>query len=75
MNFLKAINNPVRLRNRSPTGNGMPTIVQTGSLVGGRVQTQAEKLSCVFSCMNIRSNDLACLPNYVINRFDKKRKP
>lgn len=75
MNLLKAINNPVRLRNRSPTGRATPTIVQTGSLVAGRVQTQAEKLSCVFSCMNIRSNDLACLPNYVINRYDKKRNP
>lgn len=74
MNLLKAINNPVRLRNRSPTGKTQ-TIVQTGSLVAGRVQTQAEKLSCVFSCMNIRSNDLACLPNYVINRFNKKRNP
>lgn len=74
MNILKAINNPVRLRNRSPTGKTQ-TIVQTGSLAGGRVQTQAEKLSCVFSCMNIRSNDLACLPNYVINRYDKERNP
>ena len=74
MNLLKAINNPLT-RNRSPTGKAAPTIVQTGSLVGGRVQTQAEKLSCVFSCMNIRSNDLACLPNYVINRYDKRRDP
>ena len=72
MNLLKAINNPLT-RNRSPTGKTAPTIVQTGSLVGGRVQTQAEKLSCVFSCMNIRSNDLACLPNYVINRHSKAR--
>ena len=74
MNLLKAINNPLT-RNRSPTGKAAQTIVQTGSLVGGRVQTQAEKLSCVFSCMNIRSNDLACLPNYVINRYDKRRDP
>ena len=74
MNLLKAINNPLT-RNRSPTGRAAPTIVQTGSLVGGRVQTQAEKLSCVFSCMNIRSNDLACLPNYVINRYSKERDP
>ena len=74
MNLLKAINNPLT-RNRSPTGKPTPTIVQTGSLIGGRVQTQAEKLSCVFSCMNIRSNDLACLPNYVINRYSKERNP
>lgn len=75
MNLLKAINNPAGLRNRSPTGKTTPAILQTGSLVGGRVQAQAEKLSCVFSCMNIRSNDLACLPNYVINRYDKQRNP
>lgn len=74
MNILKAINNPLT-RNRSPTEKVAQTIVQTGSLVGGRVQTQAEKLSCVFSCMNIRSNDLACLPNYVINRYSKERDP
>ena len=69
MNLLKAINNPVPLRNRSPTNKAAPTIVQTGALVTGKRQIQAEKLSCVFSCMNIRSNDLACLPNYVINRY------
>lgn len=74
MNLLKAINNPLT-RNRSPTNKTTPTIVQTGALVSGRRQTQAEKLSCVFSCMDIRSNDLACLPNYVINRYDHKRNP
>ena len=75
MNLLKAINNPVQLRNRSPTNKATPTIVQTGSLVAGSRQTQAEKLSCVFACMDIRSNDLACLPNYVINRYTKERSP
>lgn len=74
MNLLKAINNPVTLRNRSPTKTAT-TIMRTGNLVAGRKQTQAEKLSCVFSCMDIRSNDLACLPNYVINRYTKERNP
>lgn len=74
MNVLKMVNNPLA-RNRSPTPKQTQAIVRTGALVGGRVQTQAEKLSCVFSCMNIRSNDLACLPNYVINRYDKERNP
>ena len=74
MNFLKAINNPLT-RNRSPTKTVTPTIVQTGSLIAGYRQTQAEKLSCVFACMDIRSNDMACLPNYVINRYSKKRNP
>ena len=75
MNLLKAINNPVALRNRSPTQKTATTIMQTGSLVTGHKQIQAEKLSCVFACMDIRSNDLACLPNYVINRYSKKRDP
>lgn len=75
MNLLKAINNPVQLRNRSPTSKAMAAIVQSGSLISGSRQTQAEKLSCVFACMDIRSNDLACLPNYVINRYSKERNP
>lgn len=74
MNLLKAINNPLT-RNRSPTAKKTPTIVQTGPLISGARQTQAEKLSCVFACMDIRSNDLACLPNYVINRYTKERNP
>lgn len=74
MNILEVINNPLT-RNRSPTKTVQPAIVQTGALVTGGRQTQAEKLSCVFSCMDIRSNDLACLPNYVINRYTKERKP
>lgn len=74
MNVLRAINNPLLPRNRSPTGH-TPTIVHTGPLASGRRSTSAEKLSCVFSCMDIRSNDLACLPNYVINRYTKARSP
>ena len=74
MNILRAVNNPLT-RNRSPTANTPAAIVQTGSLIAGRRQTQAEKLSCVFACMDIRSNDLACLPNYVINRYTKERDP
>ena len=74
MNILRAVNNPLT-RNRSPTANTPAAIVQTGPLIAGRRQTQAEKLSCVFACMDIRSNDLACLPNYVINRYTKERDP
>ena len=73
MNLLKVMNNPVRLRNRSPTNKAMQAVVRTGSLVSGSGPTQAEKLSCVFACMNIRSNDLGSLPNYVINRHSKER--
>lgn len=75
MNLLKAINNPVRLRNRSPTAKQPHTVLQTGPLVAGKRLTNAEKLSCVFSAMDMRSNDLACLPNYIINRYDHERNP
>ena len=74
MNILQAVNNPLA-RNRSPTPKAAPSIITADTLVAGRRQTQAEKLSCVFSCMDIRSNDLACLPNYVINRYTKERNP
>lgn len=74
MNLLKAINNPLT-RNRSPTAKQAPTVLQTGPLVAGKRLNNAEKLSCVFSAMDIRSNDLACLPNYVINRYDHERNP
>lgn len=74
MNLLKAINKPLT-RNRSPTAKQAPTILQAGPLVAGRRLNNAEKLSCVFAAMDIRSNDLACLPNYVINRYDHERNP
>ena len=75
MNLLKAINNPVRLRNRSPTAKQPTTVLRTGPVVAGKRLTNAEKLSCVFSAMDMRSNDLACLPNYIINRYDHERNP
>lgn len=75
MNLLKAINNPVRLRNRSPTVKQPTTVLQAGPMVAGKRLTNAEKLSCVFSAMDMRSNDLACLPNYIINRYDHERNP
>lgn len=74
MNLLKAINNPLT-RNRSPTAKQAPTVLQTRPLVAGKRLTNAEKLSCVFSAMDMRSNDLACLPNYIINRYDHERNP
>lgn len=74
MNLLKAINNPLT-RNRSPTVKQTPTVLQAGPVVAGKRLNNAEKLSCVFAAMDIRSNDLACLPNYVINRYDHERNP
>lgn len=71
MNLLKIINSPAYNRVRSPTGK-QPAIIHSGPLVGG-FPSNAEKLSAVFACMEIRSNDLGSLPNYIINRETKER--
>lgn len=76
MDFLTALNSPFGARVRSPTNGAAPTIVQTGPLIsGGGVYTNAEKLSAVYACMDIRSSDIGSLPNYVINRYTKERNP
>lgn len=75
MNLLKALASPWPGMPRSPTKSMPPEIIQTTPLISGSRHTQAEKLSAVFSCMDIRSNDLGCLPNYVINRYTKERDP
>lgn len=75
MSFLKTIAAPWPSRIRAPTNASPPQIIQTEPLLSGTRKTQAEKLSAVFGCMDIRSNDLACLPNYVINRYSKERDP
>lgn len=74
MNLLDALNSPFGARVRSPTVNKSPTIIQTGAFAGSRC-TEAEKLSTVYACINIRSGDIASLPNYVINRYTKERDP
>lgn len=74
MTFLEALNSPFGARVRSPTVDKSPTIIQTGSFAGTRC-TEAEKLSTVYACVNIRSGDIASLPNYVINRYTKERDP
>lgn len=75
MNFLESLHTPFGARVRSPTAKKAPTIIQTGALLGGARCTEAEKLSAVYAGINIRSGDIASLPNYVINRFTKERKP
>ena len=70
MNLIKALHTPVYARVRSPTA--APAAIPTGAIMGS-ISTNAEKLSAVFACIEIRSNDIASLPNYVSNRFDKKR--
>lgn len=73
MGFLKMING---VGNRSPTGRGnrKPVVVSTAQSYGG-TYTDAEKLSAVYACLDIRSGDVASLPNYLINRFTKERSP
>lgn len=71
MNILKTINTPAFAKVRSPTGGR--EIIATAPM--GAISTDAEKLSAVFGCMEIRSNDIGCLPSYLINRYDKQRDP
>lgn len=73
MTFLESLHSPFGARVRSPTRE--PTIIQTGASIGGAILTEAEKLSAVYSCIDIRSGDIASLPDYVINRFTKERNP
>ena len=75
MSFLKMING---VGNRSPTvdrGRRKPVIVSTTAGNFGGAYTEAEKLSAVYACMDIRSGDVASLPNYLINRYTKERQP
>lgn len=71
MNFLESLHSPFGARVRSPTK--APTIIQTGASMGGEILTDAEKLSAVYASIDIRSGDIASLPDYVFNRFSKER--
>lgn len=71
MNFFESLHSPFGARVRSPTKS--PTIIQTGAAMGGVILTDAEKLSAVYSSIDIRSGDIASLPDYVFNRFSKDR--
>lgn len=74
MDFLQMINGAGI---RSPTENRQrkPVIVATAAGNFGGQYTEAEKLSAVYACMDIRSSDVASLPNYLINRYTKERQP
>lgn len=75
MNFWDAIHEPVLTRARAPTGSKRPTIIQTAPYAGMGRCTEAEKLSAVYACINIRSGDIASLPYYLMNRYTKERAP
>lgn len=77
MSFLSALFGEPRASARSPTRVAeAPVVVSTGiptTMTFGK--DFAEKLSVVYGCINIRSDDLSCLPNYVINDYTKERVP
>ena len=77
MSFLTALFGAPRASARSPTRVAeAPVVVSTNiptTMSFGK--DFAEKLSVVYGCINIRSDDLSCLPNYVINDHTKERVP
>lgn len=74
MNLLQALNAPILRNARSPTKEkrAIPAVF-TSTLAGSSGSYAAENLSAVYACINIRSSDMACLPQYVFNRFTRKR--
>lgn len=73
MKLSEALFSPVREhRSRSPTGgrSNVATTVATGPLFGvsGGMPSRdaAQKLSAVYAAVEIRSDDMSCLPNYVL---------
>lgn len=70
---------PVREhRSRSPTPGRTNTAVVTTAtptygIGGAPSQTSAQKLSAVYAAVEIRSDDMSCLPNYVLDNKTRKR--
>ena len=68
---------PVREhRSRSPTtGRSNTAVVSAGSPLYGAAPSQgnAQKLSAVFACVEIRSDDMSVLPNYVLDSKSRER--
>lgn len=79
MKLSEALFSPVREhRSRSPTGRrNSAAVVATGPLYGvpGGVPSRdsAQKLSAVYAAVEIRSDDMSCLPNYVLNTHTRDR--
>lgn len=80
MKLSEALFSPVREhRSRSPTNgrSNVTTTVATGPLYGipGGMPSRdaAQKLSAVYAAVEIRSDDMSCLPNYVLDGNTKER--
>ncbi len=80
MKLSEALFSPVREhRSRSPTPGRSNTAVVTTSApmygTGGASpsQTMAQKLSAVYAAVEIRSDDMSCMPNYVLDTKTRKR--
>ena len=73
MKLTDALFSPVREhRSRSPTTERKNTSVVTANtpmygIGGAPSQSSAQKLSAVYASVEIRSDDMSCLPNYVLN--------
>lgn len=81
MKLSDALFSPVREhRSRSPTPTRNNTAVVTTSMPsygisGALSQSSAQKLSAVYAAVEIRSDDMSCLPNYVLNTKTRDRVP
>lgn len=78
MKFSNALFSPVpRHRSRSPTeARSNTAVVATGPLygVGGMPNhAMAQKLSAVYAAVEIRSDDMSVLPNYVLDTTTRER--
>lgn len=79
MKLSEALFSPVREhRSRSPTGRkNSAAVVATGPLYGVPGGTpsrdSAQKLSAVYAAVEIRSDDMSCLPNYVLDTRTRER--
>lgn len=78
MKLSEALFPPVREhRSRSPTIRSNSAVVATGPLYGvpGGTPSRdaAQKLSAVYASVEIRSDDMSCLPNYVLNTHTRER--
>ena len=78
MKLSDALFSPVREhRSRSPTGRSNAAAVTTGPMYGvtggAPSRDSAQKLSAVYAAVDIRSDDLSSLPNYILDTRTRKR--
>lgn len=78
MKLSDALFSPVREhRSRSPTSRSNSAVVTTGPLYGlsggAPSRDSAQKLSAVYAAVDIRSDDLSSLPNYILDSRTRSR--